>query len=391
MNAAMNGESVLLGNGKARKAALWMRSADFMTTIACAFAFWSVCPWAYSESDSGSTGIAGSSLSPISAEPVRSRIHPPKLASPAAAAAFGTSEKEVPSPAPMLHVAQANLERAVSELTLRTYLSSNPSRESDGPVMVHFGSWDDQTRGQVEEDLLVMSRLIERKLAPLTETSSAGRRRGLLISSSGARAVRSFYFDGFGAVFMLRVRMSLVAPDDAAESVSDRAADRSWEQAWRDVFGDTEEDDGPGLGDINGANFDTNDVIRLKSALLLALKHASNIRHLKSDEMISLTVFGTSPPRSKAEIGKAPSRRTAVDNSEPKSDGPASEKRPETKTERARDRSRADQATVFTVRVKKRDVDAFANNDLTPEQFRQKTVMHAYTANIFAGRPRSTR
>jgi len=262
------------------------------------------------------------------------------------------------------------------------------------PIVVRFSGAGDDVNGAMEEDLNVMSRLIERSLERGLGDDSPDVKMGIpMLYSEGGRSVRAMYLDGFGALFMIKVRFAVFAPNTNEPKEPAPAADSDWEKAKKDLYGrdDTRPTETPFTS--IGSKFDPDQVDELKQALLQALKNASNIRNLKPNDFIAVSVFGhpsaTAPTRksrssktpslSLAQSNDAPSasanRKTAVDAgrvAEQKAVGQA----------RVYDLSRtSSQGTVLTIRVRKSDVDAFAKNTLDFEAFQKKAEQHSYTGS----------
>src|SRR5262249_53572331 len=137
-----------------------------------------------------------------------------------------------------------------------------------------------------------------------------------------------------------------------------------WDDARREVFGLGEGDFFvKARRDVQPAEeFDADKVNGLRDALLDSLKNAGNIRHLKPEEFITVTVIG---PGSGGPIVRRQARTGGnfnwfnSDTDVFKADG------------------RGD--TVMTIRVKKADADAFAKNKLNLEEFRGKANIQTYT------------
>ena len=155
----------------------------------------------------------------------------------------------------------------------------------------------------------------------------------MLLTGSG-RSVRAMYVEGLGPLFMIKVNFPLVAP--ASRKPPPPPASRSeWDKARAEVKGTDPagEDDWAGKGSSR-AEYNQELVEALTQTLLAALKQATHIRELKSDEFIAVSVFGPA-----AESGSG---------------------------------------TVLTLRAKKSDVDSFAKGDLDLTAFRRQTSLSTY-------------
>jgi hypothetical protein len=140
-----------------------------------------------------------------------------------------------------------------------------------------------------------MSLLLQKKLEEAVGENSPTYRMGIpLLLRSGQRSLESLYLDGFGVLFSVNVNFPLVAPPASTmKENEDTTGSDDWNQARRELYGKrgTRESANPfGSGIVP---FDADQVGALKKALLEALKNSANIRNLKSDESVVVTVFGT--------------------------------------------------------------------------------------------------
>jgi hypothetical protein len=106
--------------------------------------------------------------------------------------------------------------------------------------------------------------------------------------------------------------------------------------------------------------YDPKRVETLKRRTLALLKNGSNLRHLKADEWIAVSITGAPLP------GRT--RPWTIH-------GPASSLSAYTLILGNSDSSRA---TMMTIRVKKADVDAFAAGKLSEEQFAKQAEVASY-------------
>jgi hypothetical protein len=194
----------------------------------------------------------------------------------------------------------------------------------------------------------------------------------------GANPVRSFYLDGYGALFMLNVSFPLLPPPAKVEEPKEtRPADSAWEEARREVYGQPA--DRKAAPD-SGEEFDGDKVARLKDALLEGLKSAANIRDLKSDDWITVCVFGAG--------GAGPARvqriKVGAKTGVPM-EFSADEMTYDTRMNEMFFKNGVmvpggprGRGTILTIRVKKSDVDAFAKGKLNLDEFRKKASLATY-------------
>jgi hypothetical protein len=122
-----------------------------------------------------------------------------------------------------------------------------------------------------------------------------------------------------------------------------------------------------GRGPRPGEEFSEEKVNNLKTSVLEALKNAANIRDLKADESITVSVFGgvtTVGPRPHVSIRRGGGGSSAVMEEEREAPEPPA------------------RGTILTIRVKKSDVDAFAKGKLTLDEFRKRAGMAIYTGEV---------
>lgn len=187
----------------------------------------------------------------------------------------------------------------------------------------------------------------------------------------GSRTTQAIYIQGYGTLFLLEVDFPfspMTKPKEKAEETKE--ADSVWQQAKQEVFSPTRTVRGKVTDPEN--KYDEEKVKELKTRLIKALKHAANIRNIKSDEWIILTATGTSQQAgmtlltdldAAASVGWTLSNRrmTATDG----------------KVIVTNHLSRP-VSTVLTIRAKKSDVDAFAKGELDYDKFREKVQILTY-------------
>ena len=107
------------------------------------------------------------------------------------------------------------------------------------------------------------------------------------------RSTEAIYLQGYGVLFLMEVSFAFSPPapkqtEDPTETTE--AVDSTWQKARKEVFSP---DISTGMDDEDSArDYDNQMVEELKKELIEALKHASNIRHIKPDEWVILTVIG---------------------------------------------------------------------------------------------------
>jgi hypothetical protein len=286
------------------------------------------------------------------------------------------------------------------------------------PLVMRFSGGHDDANPAMEEDLNIMTRLIENALEKGLGDESPDVKMGIrMYFSDAARSVRPLYLEGFGALFMIKVGFPVFAPPAAETKTQQHAADSEWEKAKREISGPDSPGAGPDFVFSSGTKYDPAQVEALKTVLVQSFKNATNIRHMNPSDFVAMTVFGhpsatvstkrSSRPRTTAaapSTGVTPPTAVAPPESP---DAPAKEdyetvrknlSRVERKNaELARQTAEVDRqvlelsrqtgsirasgqgtGTVLTLRARKADVDAFAKGQLDLESFKKKVEEHSY-------------
>ncbi len=216
----------------------------------------------------------------------------------------------------------------------------------------------------VTEDMSVMSRIFSQKLDQSNVLTARGRLVGALnpYFGRGNSKTEAIFLEGYGALFLMKVNMLLSAPPEAQQKKEIKEdTDPVWSQMRREMY-EPEKVGRSRTNDRTEEKYDAEKVESLKTNLIKTLKHATNIRALKSDQLVILTVIGDGS-RSASTITRSYSyiynsrstgRRRMVQTAP--GNGTASL-----------------QPTVLTICAKKSDIDAFAKGELDYDQFRKRT------------------
>jgi len=261
------------------------------------------------------------------------------------------------------------------------------------PLVVRFSGTGDESIGPLEEDLNIMTHVIERSLQNGLGEDAPEVKSGIrLLYSEGGRSVRGMFLEGFGAMFMIKVRFPLFAPSAPEQKETQTSSDSEWDKAKQELYNDA---DGR-IAEVSlvagGSQFDSEQVEQLKKVVLQSLKSASNIHNLKSDDFVAVTVFGQ--PSAVSQV-KKPRTKSATSNSSSQNQPPRTETGVSRKAtselaaaeEKVQSLARLDilrtssQGTVLAMRVKKSDVDAFASGKLDFDAFEKKVEQHSYPGN----------
>jgi len=222
-----------------------------------------------------------------------------------------------------------------------------------------------------------------------------------------SRGAEATYLQGYGVLFLMEVNFAFSPPPKRRAqdpNETPEAVDSTWQKARQRVLSPGAS---PSVDEQDSArDYDNQMVEELKKELVEALKHASNIRNIASDEWVILTVIGgqrqfgmgfgggmgggmsrsQSSTRGGASAGgmggySSSSGYTTSSYSgaggimyggmEGYTGGMYGEMAPPNKTAFS-------SSTVLTIRAKKSDVDDFAKGALDFEQFQEKVTILTY-------------
>jgi len=185
---------------------------------------------------------------------------------------------------------------------------------SAGPaVIIQFSQSDPRSVDTLQEDLNVMSLLLQKKIEQTFGENSPTYRMGIpLLLQPGQRGIESLFLDGFGAVFTLNVNFPLVPPpaSKAKERDSTTGSD-DWDRARKELYGARETEEQMNPYGPNALPYDAGQVDALKRALLDSLRNAANIRGLKPEDWVVVSVFGTEGVEAGPATSQTPGRTAA--------------------------------------------------------------------------------
>ncbi len=216
----------------------------------------------------------------------------------------------------------------------------------------------------ITEDMSVMSRIIDKKVSQSNLVTSRGRR---LVDfninpflGSGNRATEAIFLEGYGALFLMEINILLSAPPETQqkEKTKEEDTDPVWSQMRREMY-EPEESRRSRTTDRPKEKYDAEMVEGLKTNLIKALKHATNIRALKPEQLVILTVIGD---------GRQPAATVTRSYSYSRRSGSRTRRIVQAATEVE---TGPLLPTVLTICAKKSDIDAFAKGELDYDQFRQ--------------------
>jgi hypothetical protein len=253
---------------------------------------------------------------------------------------------------------------------LQNVLVRAPDHGAAKALVIRSSESDVKEQAQLEEDLPVMSRILEKAASERSEGQPYGATAmGIdVFYTPAASPLRSLYLEGYGALFMLNVGYPLLPPPHADDQQEKQEANSDWEDAKQELYGQR------GGGRAMAAPsepYDEERVHRLRDGLLESLKNSTNLRGLKPDDSITVCVFG-------GPSSGQPKARTYAKRSTGSGD-------PRSTVAVSGWVGSPMRQTIMTIRVKKSDADAFAKGTMTLEAFRKRANVVSYAGRLEAG------
>jgi len=226
----------------------------------------------------------------------------------------------------------------------------------------------------IMEDLSVMSRIFDKKLGRkevvLDQFSRASEYFTYALSPGRKHVTEAIFLKDFGAIFLTSVDFPLSPPREMQEKKVDEGVDEVWADTKREIYSPEETVRKAEKAGIVFKKYDAEKVEHLKTTLLKALKHATNIRNLKQDEQVIVTIRGCAPSVFPGETAT----QRSYDGRFCGYEGATDERGLLIVSGDAVSAA----STAVTIRAKKSDVDAFSKGKLDLDQFRKKVVTFAH-------------
>jgi hypothetical protein len=258
-------------------------------------------------------------------------------------------ELNLPTPAP------------IPKITIPSFTTGMPFGSGSSILVIPSAKMSTDDIIAMNEDMTVMSRILREQLDQEAQGNWYGRRFDPFWRQNRGMA-EAMYLDGYGALFLIKVDFPLSPPAQEAEEKEEteqEETDPVWEQTKRDIY-EPQQARVPGRGTQGTEQqYDAEKVEDLKATLIKALKHASNIRDLKQNELVVLTIIGSGESSGSHTV--ILSHKITVNGEKSRVIGtPTSGEAGITSP------------TMLIIRAKKSDIDSFANNDINLEQFRER-------------------
>jgi hypothetical protein len=297
---------------------------------------------------------------------------------------------EPPEPPQPPAVAVANFDDAVDAYQLATGWGGQGGGASGGRAMViPREPGDVKEFADMEEDLNVMARILEK--AASGRDGRHPHAMGIAIQTGvfGSSAVpKNLYIEGHGALFFLNVNFPLLPPAAKSSDTDDKEkTSTEWEEARRELY------QRPGSGfefkwkpAVPGGpaeEYDADKVEELKRDVTAALKNASHIRKLKSDETVTVVISGRSAGGETRIVKRSSSGSGAATGGESRTGkrstgGGTSAAAPRLAAVISRSGGGESQGTRLILRARKADLDAFQRDKLSVEDFQKKVTTIVY-------------
>lgn len=265
------------------------------------------------------------------------------------------------------------------------------SAGADSVLVIPTGQIGTEEIITINEDMSVMSRIFQKNLEQNRISMTYGsifpsRRRNVILPllGGGRGQIQSMYLQGYGALFMMKVDFPLSPSPDAQQEKEQTQKEPEGDSVWREMRREMYEPHKVERGrktDQQGEKYDAEKVENLKTTLIKALKHASNIRSLKPDESVILMITGSGESTG-AIITSA--RRLHGENQvivqQKNADG-----KTVTRLVQGSDLDNIGSATpsILVLRAKKSEIDTFAEDQVDFDRFRQ--VVQVLTYPLLSG------
>lgn len=261
--------------------------------------------------------------------------------------------------------------KALSKLTkditeLRFNIGMPFSRSGAGTVFViPTSEMKAEDLATIVEDMTVMACIFDKQLEQ-DEARPPSWFSGHFMGQSG-RTAETMYLQGYGALFLNKVGFPLSPGPTVQEEEKQTPkedVDPVWEQMRQEIYEPQEER--RRRTEREEEKYDAEKVENLKTNIIKALKHATNIRSLKPDESVVITVTGSgdSPNTNITGVTIPGTGQVLVQEKNAKS---ISIVTPTLPTGYG-----FSSPTVLIIRSKKSDIDGFAKGNLDLDKFRER-------------------
>ncbi|HMJ90084.1 MAG TPA: hypothetical protein VK530_09720 [Candidatus Acidoferrum sp.] len=232
------------------------------------------------------------------------------------------------------------------------------------PVIV---GGDAKNISAIEEDLSVMMRILDKSAADGRDEKAMAMGINVFSFGDSSGSPRTFYIEGYGAMFIVKVKYPLLATPKGDETRTNETTNSEWERARQELYGVKSEGGRNLWREGPGEQFDEQRVENLQNHLTDDLANATHIRHLKADDWVSVVVLGGSRGAVTHGGGGSYKETARAGGRSGSGAGGSVSVRVSSGTQ-----------TTMILRAKKSDVDAFAKGKLKADEFRKKVSFQVY-------------
>ncbi|MFQ6036463.1 MAG: hypothetical protein ACE5NM_11560, partial [Sedimentisphaerales bacterium] len=229
-------------------------------------------------------------------------------------------------------------------------------------LVIPAGQIEAEDFAKIIQDLNVMSAILDKKLQqahiPVSEGFFNFDKHVWRLFGRDSRATEAIYLQDYGAIFLVKVDLLLQPPPQVEkkdkQAQVEEPLDPVWDQTLKELY------EPERISRKNKVRpeekYDAEKVENLKTTLIKALKHAANIRSLKPDDSVIITVKGSAAAQGSRQIEFSipmrvePTGYIATTIAKPGQSRPA----------------------ILVIRAKKSDIDAFSKDELDYEHFRNR-------------------
>ena len=226
-----------------------------------------------------------------------------------------------------------------------------PTGAGDVVLVIPAGGMSAETLAELRQDMEVMCRIFDRLLQG-ANLRPPGQPR--MFAPNDGRTTRGVYLPGFGPVFLLQADFPLLPGAAKQEPPVEEPGDALWLEVKQQMAGRA----APNAAGGAAPEYDEMKVEKLRKTLTNAMKHAANFRHLDPEERIVVVAVNSSKAGAGAGgvlFGDAYGQPTPI----LPTTGPAA-------------------LQVVAVQATKANVDAYAEAQLTEDEFRERAAIATY-------------
>jgi hypothetical protein len=249
-------------------------------------------------------------------------------------------------------------------------------------LVIPQGEFSLEKLGEAEEDLNVMALILEKAVE---QRSDDKRAMGIDLLTSSSSGIKNLLIEGHGAIFFLKTKIALLPPPTPKKEetkTKESSTTSEWDEARQQLYGPSDIERHvqnavrhATMSFSSSEEYDKDKVQRLKDSLTDALKSASNIRHLKGDQTVTVVVTTSNSSMYVHEVRSVieETRRAEGRGGEGGRGGGRIYVK-DVPEDRVENRS----ASRLLLQAKKSDIDSFAKGKLTSDAFRDKVKIQIY-------------